>query len=204
MTMFSCKGCYAKFNRQTDLIQHLTKSENMLCIAARQALRDKIQPIYGRRNLLPKRQTIRSGSPMQDQHTVQFEGDFFGDDYFDVDFPFAEDGVMLDHSDKVDVDKKSMDSDSDSDDNDGPVDSEPTESEMEAYNLQQMHLENVTVSRAADLEMDVEEDEGTRSAGRAPGGIFIESHNRLEAPPVYVTKFGGQAGKPIPTSPRNR
>ena len=56
----------------------------------------------------------------------------------------------------------------------------------------------------ADLEMDVEEDEAIHRAGQAPGGISIESHNCLEAPPIYVTKFGGQAGKPIPTSTCNR
>ena len=189
MAMFSCEGCYAKFKWQGDLIQHLTKSENMMCIAAHQVLRNKMRPINSRRDLLPKRQTIRSGSPMQDQHSIQFEGDFFGDDHFDVDFPFPEDGMMLDHLDKVDVDEKSMDSEG------------PTEAGTEAHDRR---FENVTVStEPADSEMDVEEDEAVCRSGRAPGGISIESHNHLEAPPIYVTKFGGQAGKPIPTSPHN-
>jgi hypothetical protein len=42
-------------------------------------------------------------------------------------------------------------------------------------------------------------EDGAHRTGTAPGGISIESHNRLEAPPVYVKKFGGQAGKPIRT-----
>lgn len=46
-----------------------------------------------------------------------------------------------------------------------------------------------------DEDADAEED--ARRTGMAPGGISIENHKRLEAPPVYVKKFGGQAGKPI-------
>jgi hypothetical protein len=42
------------------------------------------------------------------------------------------------------------------------------------------------------------EDDAHRT-GTAHGGILIESHNHLKAPPVYVKMFGGQAGKPIRT-----
>ena len=37
-------------------------------------------------------------------------------------------------------------------------------------------------------------------AGHAPGGISVESHSRLKAPPIYITKFGGQSGKTIQDS----
>ena len=54
------------------------------------------------------------------------------------------------------------------------------------------------VNNLVDEDHDGEDD--AHRTGTAPGGISIESHNRLEAPPVYVKKFGGQAGKPIRTN----
>jgi hypothetical protein len=59
--------------------------------------------------------------------------------------------------------------------------------------------EHIAEAENANEEDDDDEDNARRT-GTAPGGISIESHNRLEAPPVYVTKFGGQAGKPIRTN----
>jgi hypothetical protein len=54
--MLSCEGCLAKFSRQANLMQHLEKSTNLLCVDARQAFRDKMRPIKGKRHAsdLPK------------------------------------------------------------------------------------------------------------------------------------------------------
>ena len=46
--MYSCEGCLANFNRHGNLIQHLEKSTNLLCIDAREAFRVKMWPIKGR------------------------------------------------------------------------------------------------------------------------------------------------------------
>jgi hypothetical protein len=49
-------------------------------------------------------------------------------------------------------------------------------------------------------EMDVDEDNRLNSSAYAPGGVSVEGHNHLKKAPVYVTKFGGQAGKPLTIS----
>ena len=60
--------------------------------------------------------------------------------------------------------------------------------------------EEVIEAEMMDVDKDEEDEDNALRPGTAPGGISIESHNRLEAPPVYVTKFGGQAGKPLHTN----
>ena len=145
--MYSCEGCHAKFNRQGNLTQHLEKSTNLLCVDARQAVRDKKRPIQGR---LPE----------------------------------------------VDIE--------DSEDSAGDSDLEEDEGGFVDLNPIPVPVEVGAEEQIIEAEMDVDEDDvdedDARRTGMAPGGISIESHNHLEAPPVYVTKFGGQAGKPVCTN----
>ena len=80
---------------------------------------------------------------------------------------------------------------SDLEERDGLVDLDTMPVEVEVEGLV------VEAGRVADEDHDAEED--ANRTGMALGGISIESHNRLESPPVYVKKFGGQAGKPVHT-----
>lgn len=142
--MYSCEGCLANFNHQGNLIQHLEKSTNLLCVDARQALRDKMRPIQGRGHEL-----LKARVDVEDSGDSDLE---------------AEDGF---------VDPDSM----------------PLGIEIED--------QIIDAEKDANEEEDGDVEDGVRTTGMAPGGISIESHNRLEAPPVYVKKFRGQAGKPI-------
>ena len=94
------------------------------------------------------------------------------------------------------VNEDSEDNNSDLEEVDGFVDLDlmPVEVEVEG--------QIVEAERDADnLEgEDRDGEEDRHRTGPAPGGISIESHNRLETPPVFVKKFGGQAGKPIRTN----
>jgi len=110
--MFSCDGCHSKFNRQGDLIQHLQKSENLLCATARESLQQKMRPVPGGRAFTPTQNPSKhhmttppatgpSSEWVEGHQTAQFEGDFFGNDYDDTDFPFPEDVPV--GSDKVDL-----------------------------------------------------------------------------------------------------
>ena len=55
----------------------------------------------------------------------------------------------------------------------------------------------VEVERPGVASEDADAEEDVHRTGMAPGGISIENHRRIEAPLVYVKKFGGHAGKPI-------
>lgn len=151
--MYSCEGCLANFNRQGNLIQHLEKSTNLLCIDARQALRDKMRPVQGRRQELS-----------------------------DVDVKDPEDSEISDaDSDMVNLDGGFVD-----------LDMMPVEIDVEGYTVE---------AEANDLQdEDHDGEDNPNRTFTAPGGISIESHNRLEVPPVFIKKFGGQAGKPIRTN----
>lgn len=137
--MYSCEGCLANFSRQGNLTQHLEKSTNLLCIDARQALRNKMRSIQGRQHELPR---------------VDAEDSEDGDSGLEEEVGFVDLDLM------------------------------PVEVEVEG------EAEN-------DANEDEDREDYAHRTGTAPGGIHIESHNRLKAPPVYVKKFGGQAGKPI-------
>ena len=113
--MFSCDGCHSKFNHQGDLIQHLQKSENLLCATARESLQQKMRPVPGGQAFTPTRNPLKhhmttppatgpSSEWVEGHQTAQFEGDFFGNDYDDTDFPFLEDVPV--GSDKVDVEEE--------------------------------------------------------------------------------------------------
>ena len=128
-------------------MQHLEKSTNLLCIGARQALREKLRPIQGRQHDLPK---------AKDEDSEDGNSDL------------EEEGGLVD------------------------LDLMPVEVEVEG-----LIVEVEMVANQEDNVRDVEELEDAQGTGMAPGEISIESHKRLEAPPVYVKRFGGQAGKPI-------
>ena len=100
--MFSCDGCHATFNREGDLIQHLQKSRNVLCTVASRTLQEKLRPVWGgsiRPKPSLKRKRSDSESRLQEERLASdFEGDFFGNDYVDADFPFPEDDMPLEDS----------------------------------------------------------------------------------------------------------
>lgn len=152
--MYSCDGCLANFNRQGNLIQHLEKSTNLLCIDARHALRDKMRSIQGRAHELQK-----VNRDVQVEESEESDSDL-------------EEGDLVD------------------------LDSMPVEAEVEGLIAEAERVGNDDHDHVSDGEEDART---TTRTGTAPGGISIESHNRLETPPVYVKKFGGQAGKPIRT-----
>jgi len=211
--MFSCDGCHSKFNRQGDLIQHLQKSENLLCAAARKSLQQKMRPVQGGRPLSPTWNSSKhhmttplaagpSSEWVEGHQIAQFEGDFFGNDYGDTDFPFPEDGVPV-GSDKVDVEEKSIYSDSEEEDEDFSTARTQT-SEHSTTGVR--HHQQPPDSRAPSVppvaaelpaEMDIDEDNRPNDCSLAPGGVSIEGHNHLKKAPVYVSEFGGQAGKPL-------
>ena len=213
--MFSCDGCHSKFNRQGDLIQHLQKSENLLCATARESLQQKMRPVPGGRAFTPTQNPSKhhmttppaagpSSEWVEGHQTAQFEGDFFGNDYDDTDFPFPEDVPV--GSDKVDVEERSVHSDS--------------EDEDEGFSTAKTQTSGRSTTRARDhqqppdprapsvppvaaelpAEMDVDEDDRPNDHSFAPGGVSVEGHNRLKKAPVYVSKFGGQAGKLLTAS----
>lgn len=178
-------------------MQHLQKSRNILCIAANQNLRENLRGVRPRPE--PSTSQDRSDSEsrlLEEQPARDFEGDFYGNDYVDADFPFPEDGVPLEGSDRVDVEEMDLEDDGDVGSDGGFEEI----FEMGAQNRQQTALrehpghEDAAVEVLQD-EMDVDEGEG--GAGRAPGGISVESHSRLKVPPIFITKFKGQAGKTI-------
>lgn len=178
--MFLCDGCLTKFARQGDLIQHLEKSKNPLCATACRVLREKLRPVQG-------------GNRTQ-------IGGHQESDCEDADFPFPED--IHEGQDGVYVEERSACSDSE-DENEDDVEV-PRDSVGERSNQRRRNQSvpsNYPEEAAAPSEsanaMDVGEDGDPHSGTQAPGGISIESHNRLKAPPVHVTKFGGEAGKPI-------
>ena len=147
--MYSCEGCHAKFNHQGNLIQHLEKSTNLLCVDARQALREQMRHIQGRRHELPNADIEDSEDSDSEEYPEEDEEVGFVD-----------------------------------------LDSIPVE----------IGAEQQVVEAEMEVEEDKEDEDDAHMTGTAPRGISIESHNRLKAPPVYVTKFGGQAGKPIRTN----
>ena len=138
---------------------------------------------------------------------AQFEGDFFRDDYGDT-FPFPEDGVPV-GSDKVDVEEKSVYSDSEDADEEG---FSPSKTQTSARHLTTNHQQPLSpdpqarapsvppVAAELPTEMDVDEDNRPDDPSLVPGGVSIEGHNCLKKAPVYVSKFGGQAGKPLTAS----
>ena len=220
--MFSCDGCHSKFNRQGDLIQHLQKSKNLLCAAARESLQQKMRPVQGGRPLSPTRNprkhrmtTPLAAGPSSEGaeerlETAQFEGDFFGNDYGDADFPFPEDGVPV-GSDEVDVEDKSVYWDSEGEDGDFSTANQPqisgrsTTGVRDHQQPQDPRAPSVPpVAGSAEPpadSMDVDEDNRPNDRrSLAPGGVSVEGHNRLKKAPVYVSKFGGQAGKPLTAS----
>ena len=216
--MFSCDGCHSKFNRQGDLIQHLQKSENLLCATARESLQQKMRPVPGGRAFTPTQNPSKhhmttppatgpSSEWVEGHQTVQFEGDFFGNDYDDTDFPFPEDVPV--GSDKVDVEERSIHSDSEDEDEGFSTAKTQTSGRSTTRASARDHQQPpdpraplVPPVTAAELpaEMDVDEDNRPNDHSFAPGGVSVEGHNRLKKAPVYVSKFGGQAGKPLTTS----
>ena len=147
--MFSCNGCLSKFNRQVDLIQHLQKSESLLCNAAQNDLQQKMRPVRGA--------AARSPSPtrrLKERPVAKFEGDSFGNDYTDVDFLFPEDDDLAGHN-NVDVEEKSSHSDSEDKD-----DFTPAKAENSLHDpMASSHPPSPPVAVEMPMDMDIDEDD---------------------------------------------
>ncbi|KIM46872.1 hypothetical protein M413DRAFT_16473 [Hebeloma cylindrosporum] len=164
-------------------------------------------PIQGGRRISPKptqKQTQpvpRSGSPPRHENAdseskIQFDGDFFGNDYGDADFPFPEEGVLLEGVDSIDVEDKSVcsDSHSDSDSSDKEDSDETTHTHIlqaghghgdgRAPPSTRLHVEHETLMEEERGDrMDVDEDsKGTAPAPvpTAPGGAPLKATTALE------------------------
>jgi len=147
-----------------------------------------------------------SSEGVEEHQTAQFEGDFFGNDYGNADFPFPEDSVPV-GSDEVDVEDKSVYSDSEDEDGDFSTANQTqtscsTTGILDHQQPQDPRAPSVppvagSAKPPADS-MDVDEDNRPNDCcSLAPGGVSVEGHNCLKKAPVYVSKFGGQAGKPL-------
>jgi hypothetical protein len=83
--VFQCEGCNAPFGREGDLIQHLQKSQGLLCIAARHTIEAKMRP--------PVKGNQPQAKDVSDEEIGPvLIGYFFHmcDDYTDADFPFPD------------------------------------------------------------------------------------------------------------------
>ncbi|KAH7905034.1 hypothetical protein BJ138DRAFT_1233443 [Hygrophoropsis aurantiaca] len=182
---FRCSGCRSNFTRQGDLFQHFGKSTKNACIVACNHFENSIRkPV---RRDMPRHPSSSESPTTASGHTAQqFEGDFFGQEYDDADFPFFDEDeqetsveVDLGHgTDTVDgVDE------SDSDDEDGmggDVRHEP-ETRSAGNRTPQRH------------DIDIEMGSDTPMARTGPA----EHLDHLRKAPAHVTHFGGQAGVAI-------
>ena len=80
------------------------------------------------------------------------------------------------------------------DSEDSDLEEDPEEDEKVSFvDLDSIPVEIGAEQQVVEAEMEVEEDEeygdedDAHRTGTAPGGISIESHNHLKAPPIYVT-----------------
>ena len=191
---FQCEGCNERFGREGDLIQHLNKTQNPLCITARNKIQAEMRPPVKGGKRVRQQRSSQSKSNLQQPTTSDgaseevgsFAGDFFGNDYTDADFPFPDQEAQPEHP--ANVDESGEDSD---------------QSDIDEFLPPQIHAPISTHDHLSDINeprMEVDEPEAEAAVATAPGGLSIEDHNTLRSPPSHVSHFGGQAGKPISDS----
>ncbi|KJA19641.1 hypothetical protein HYPSUDRAFT_56500 [Hypholoma sublateritium FD-334 SS-4] len=111
---FKCNGCCSKFNHEADLIQHLEKVQHPVCKAAWHTVRTKMHPVKGGKHI-PKQCPTAAEQHFHVPDPLPFEGDFFGNDYEDQDFPFPTHDLPEMPANLPAVDEGNNDSDTGSD-----------------------------------------------------------------------------------------
>ncbi|KAK7451302.1 hypothetical protein VKT23_012643 [Stygiomarasmius scandens] len=184
----TCTGCNKFFTRPSDRTQHHIKTKDPKC---QKAAQEEIARLRTSR-LAPRRlrpcQTQRASRPRSASPTIEqrrFEGDFFGQDYTEHDFPGFDNGIF--QPDGGDTGEDRIDEDNGEDDED--------------------HAD----TPAPELE---EHWEPERSPGIPPDDMDIDSDTPAPPPPnnpllrhlpahregIHAVNFGGQAGAPLPGS----
>ncbi|KAF5388369.1 hypothetical protein D9615_000743 [Tricholomella constricta] len=117
-----------------------------------------------------------------------FEGDFFGTDYDDNDFPFPADK----HDLRVPTVHDSFEeNDPDSEEELGEDLQNPGwEPPRDPPTMPQSPSQQPSESLNDQMDIDT-------GPARAPGGASTEAHDRLRQPPAHIEYFGGMAGAPI-------
>ncbi|KAI0370148.1 hypothetical protein BV20DRAFT_944964 [Pilatotrama ljubarskyi] len=256
---FRCSGCKNPFARRGDYIQHLRKSTRQDCIVAARTVLETLQlpirhdpPTSHRQH--PANSSSRkpssaaldtsdspSGSsagasshetcPGVEPPPQIFEGDFFGADYTDEDFPMGEDVVDVNNAHPVEVV-----SDSDLDDSEDEallprafqreavvpvyVDSNsdattpvraPAPASLGSLSPTEVPagtppnpipvVDDATAQFPTDTSDDVEPPSPLATQS-GPGGVSPDAHEQLRTTPGHIQHFGGAAGRPVSTSPQ--
>lgn len=196
--LYVCTGCRQQWSRQSDFVQHLRKSTIPACQRARQALEEARQPTKH----IPRRQTgrqhgsSRSPSPGgSNMNSASFEGDFFGNDYANEDFPFPTEershpvDIALSNTARS-VDEASSD-ESDSDD----ADLDEAEANWEAPRSRSLsptvgHSSAATASTHA-LNMP------DAPVNTEPAQPPADGQDHLRKHPAHVVVFGVRAGEQV-------
>lgn len=191
---FQCEGCRTNFDREGKLIQHLEKSQKPPCKAAWRTLQARIRPVKGGK-AIPKRPA--SPSPLvdpQQKNPMPFEGDFFGNDYTETDFPFPAADMPDIPAEFPAVDEESDDSGSESDtgsvgDDNNSKDCRP----IHAMDIDPLvgaapASTNAPVTAAGEVGSN-DEIPAESEPPNAPGGISLQAHDSLRCPPHYITPF---------------
>ncbi len=93
MPLYCCRGCLRSWNQSAHLTQHLEKTSSGPCRQYHQELLNRHRPVRGGpwrdgRNFCWGADTLFEFSG-EAKSTTQFEGDFFGTDYKEEDFPLT-------------------------------------------------------------------------------------------------------------------
>lgn len=221
-----CEGCTKTFQRVGDLRQHLRKTTNPNCAAARAAFFEGLrEPV--RHNVCnpdaadsfdPDGNPGPSGSALdedaieEDPPPVPFEGDFYGDDYGAQDFPgFDEDGDAAHLSALLQQAPVAQEGSDDEDDEESEAVGRDALEAYERDHGEQLPDEPRVGSHDEDIRprtppladavrpnasLQAEADELDDRA-TASGGVDAASHDRLRTEPIHIVHFGGQAGAPV-------
>ena len=193
---FVCSGCQRSFSEQRYLIQHLRKTSLPACLVAHNALIANMRaPVKGAR----RHQSAASVT----QEPAPFQGDFFGNEYHDEDFPFPdtfngdeEPSLLPIHDIQRSVDEDSEDEDGDQI---GALDTLQPGWEPDRSQDQETEPNVAVMPGSDDQHMDV--DQAGDGVCIAPGGIQPDVHDRLRSPPVHIDHFGSKAGIPVIDEP---
>ncbi|KAI0673077.1 hypothetical protein C8Q78DRAFT_970143 [Trametes maxima] len=186
MPIWKCSGCNKSFKREGHLVEHFRgKNLDERCIRAPVQMGE-----------LPEH-------PMQlDDHedepeAMPFEGDFYGADYGEDDFPFDEHDTADEESD-------------DEDDEDGDEFLDAVGRDILESNSEPLGSEarppiplpaspHLPPDQEQDLPQGYESNDATAPGPgpSAPGDIEEDAHNRLRSAPVHIQHFGGNAGAPV-------
>lgn len=216
---FSC-SCSQSFARQGDLTQHLLKSSGVKCRPSQEkaaaAIRRPVRHNRPRTQSQNHPQLQSSPDIEEEQPPLQFQGDYFGEDYVDEDFPYAApNSKPADQDDPPALNLQSVvptvtevDEGELSDDEDDAVGRDVIE--PDSYTLQPDGGDHPHLS-ASEAALDVVQAALDDNHDAQPEELPQDDHHRLvpdlhsalREPPAYVQRFGGLAGQPT-TNPNVR